>query len=177
MPATNTAAQDDIRARSCLYSAKAALETTTSRQVRQSRSISAAPGSDNLTRRQHERNKAGWLATCLTTNGFSWDCWVVDHSNGGLGLDHCPVLNIDEIIEVSLNDIGKFQCRVAWSDQRRCGVEILPHASHASTEATALLVSMIDPADHAQRMPLGELQPISKTQRSWLSSWWTGSNA
>lgn len=99
--------------------------------------------SDSPTRRQHGRQKIGWPATCVTADGFSWECWVVDHSIGGLGLSNCPALTVDQVVELKLCDIGEFWCRVAWSEQSRCGVQFIDDQNIASVEELEALAQLL----------------------------------
>lgn len=87
--------------------------------------IADAPGPDQGSKeqRRHPRHHVAWQAQCTDSTGFSWDAWVVDHSLGGLGLDHCPALEPGQIITVGLVDVGAFPCRVVWSKGARAGVQ------------------------------------------------------
>lgn len=80
-------------------------------------------------RRKHERRQSNWPAECSDAAGFTWQARVLDHSLGGLGLENCPQLQVNQVIRVRLESIGSFPCRVAWSKDGRCGVEFLPEAN------------------------------------------------
>lgn len=94
--------------------------------------VAASPA--GAEQRRHVRREAGWSARCADETGFAWEAWVVDHSAGGLGLDHCPRLEAGQVITVELKEIGAFPCRVAWSIDRRCGVEFLRAAGSFSPD-------------------------------------------
>jgi hypothetical protein len=97
-------------------------------------------------RRRHIRYQANWPAECIDALGFIWGARVLDHSLGGLGLENCPHLEVDQVIRVRLKSIGTFPCRVAWSSEGRCGVEFLPEANTALDADVASLAALL-PAD------------------------------
>lgn len=89
-------------------------------------------------RRRHERRRADWPAACSDASGATWDARVVDTSNGGLGLENCPPLAVDQTIVVALENVGTFACRVAWSNGSRCGIEFLPDNRQIKEAAEAI---------------------------------------
>lgn len=94
-------------------------------------------------RRKYERHRAGWPAMCSDIRGFTWESWVLDHSIGGLGLENCPPLEVDQRIEISLLDIGVFICRIAWCTNGRFGVEFLPSESQLNADEVSILAQLV----------------------------------
>lgn len=117
---------------------------------REVKATSDQGASDVPIRRQHWREKTGWPARCTTASGFSWECWVVDHSIGGLGLSHCPELRVDQVVKIKLTDIGLFHCRVAWSDQSRCGLQFIDDPYQASVSEIEAMVSLLPKLEDQQ---------------------------
>lgn len=99
-----------------------------------------ASAATEYTRQRHDpRQYAGWSARCADKAGNSWDAWVVDHSAGGLCLDHCPPMIVGQIINVGLVDVGAFPCRVAWVDGQRCGVQFVRARGYMSEDDVDIL--------------------------------------
>ncbi len=64
---------------------------------------------------------------------------VVDVSDGGFGLTGYRLnADVDDMIDVELEQIGVFKCRVAWKRGERCGVEIVDDESPSNAEMEAL---------------------------------------
>ena len=57
-------------------------------------------------RRRHVRYHVSWPAECIDAQGFTWKARVLDHSLGGLGLENCPQLAVDQVIRVKLESIA-----------------------------------------------------------------------
>lgn len=91
---------------------------------------SAAP-----TGRRQVRYDADWPCTCRDQSGSSWQGWVTDCSVGGLGLAHCPYLEIEQVIDVQLDGIGSFRGRVTWFADDRCGIALLPATNTPSDDS------------------------------------------
>lgn len=81
-----------------------------------------SPNSDN---RRWRRYPADWAAKLTPAGGASVDVRVVDSGHGGLGLKSCPPLEIGQLIDVALADIGSFPCSVVWQEADRCGVAFI----------------------------------------------------
>ncbi len=94
-------------------------------------------------RRRHVRYQASWPAECIDAEGFTWKARVLDHSLGGLGLENCPQLAVDQVIRVKLESIGTFPVRVAWSSGGRCGVQFLPEANAALDDDVVSLAELL----------------------------------
>lgn len=124
-------------------------------------------------RRRHWRQKTGWPATCTTATGFSWECWVIDHSIGGLGLCHCPELGVGQVVQINLHEIGVFRCRIAWSEQSRCGMQFIDDPNHASMEEMETMVRLLPNASDHQSTKAAADSSGSVTERSWLFRWLT----
>lgn len=97
----------------------------------------------DLNLRRHMRRSTKWPATCSDRSGLAWQAWVVDHSPGGIGLENCPPLEVDQTIEVELPGIGKFLCRVAWCADKRFGVEILQSPGQLTDEELNILADLL----------------------------------
>ena len=77
-------------------------------------------------RRKHERKQVSWNGQCSRNSSESCDIEVVDASEGGLGLRGMTLnVSVGDYINVYLEEIGLFQCKVAWKHELQCGVEIL----------------------------------------------------
>lgn len=113
----------------------------------------AGPG-----RRRHVRYHVSWPAECIDAHGFTWKARVLDHSLGGLGLDNCPQLAVDQVIRVKLESIGTFPCRVAWSNGGRCGVQFLPEANAALDDDVASLAELLP----AEAVMMCDVRPSSE---------------
>jgi PilZ domain len=76
-------------------------------------------------RRRHVRHPANWPATCCIEGGTPLPVTVVDVSEGGFGFDRDLPWPMDQILTLSMPDIGVFSCRLAWKSRSRSGVELL----------------------------------------------------
>ncbi len=127
---------------------------------------------DPLGRRRHARYlTGGWPAQCSDGQGFRWDAWAVDYSAGGLGLENCPPLDIDQMIDVELKDLGIIPCRVAWFENGKCGVQFVPDKpdhwdDSVSALAGFLAVENAKPPMSASNATQGRAE--RKPQPSWL---------
>jgi hypothetical protein len=111
-------------------------EGTTSRQ---------SPPTAKHTRRRLIRHAANWPAICSDRNGTVWDATVFDCSTGGLGLERCPALTVNQIVDIELDDIGTFACRVAWTRGGRFGVEFLPQRGELTNDDVQVLPDCLVP--------------------------------
>lgn len=93
--------------------------------------------------RAHKRYAVYWPAICRLISGFSWSSNVSDVSVGGMRLNNCPPLAVDDRVFVYLADVGTFSCRVAWSNALQCGMEFLPTAGELDEESVNELATSL----------------------------------
>ncbi len=75
--------------------------------------------------RRHERYPTRWPASCTQNGRDVWDVMIIDASEGGFGLsDDIPVPE-NSIVRIDIDQVGGFQCRIAWKNGRRCGMQIV----------------------------------------------------
>ena len=115
---------------------------------RENESRQRALGGDiGVIRWRHVRYHTRWPAFCRAASGsVTWTTWITDHSSGGFGLESCPLLRVDEPIEIELEQLGTFHGRVAWQTNERCGVELLPEGVSPSDADLSSLAAFLGPA-------------------------------
>ncbi len=91
-----------------------------------------------IEQRRHVRHAIRCPAVCRA-GATSCQAMVVDVSDGGFGLTECRLhADVDDIINVELEQIGVFKCRVAWKRGDRFGVEIVDDESPSNADMEAL---------------------------------------
>lgn len=75
--------------------------------------------------RAHERRTTDWPASCHSTDGEHHVVTIVDASAAGFGLVGELPFEVNSVFSISMESIGTFQCRLAWKEGRRAGVQLL----------------------------------------------------
>ncbi len=96
-----------------------------------------------IDRRRHERYDLLLPAICRFTDGREQDVMIVDASEGGFGLDRNLGIAVDTEFEITMAEAGTFPCRLAWFDDTRCGVALLPTSDTFADHAIADLAKTL----------------------------------
>ena len=76
-------------------------------------------------RRREDRQPCNWPAHCHAVGAGDWQVTIVDASQGGFGLSCDLPLERGTRLDISVQDVGVFPCRIAWKNGDRCGLELL----------------------------------------------------
>ncbi len=95
-------------------------------------------------RRKYHRYPANWPARCVVDGVLDCDTTIVDASEGGFGLSISLPVPVGTTIVVSISQVGVFPCRLAWKNDKRCGVQMLREDGHLSFEQMADLSTFLD---------------------------------
>lgn len=93
-------------------------------------SAAPAPELNFEERRRHQRYALNSPAVCRLPDGRDLAVTIIDASEGGFGIDCNIGLAVDTVFEIVMAEAGTFRCRLAWFDDERCGVELLPAADY-----------------------------------------------
>lgn len=123
---------------------------STRSQVTSSAPATASTGSGQ---RRHARASVRWPASCFANNIDKFDVVVVDVSAAGFGLTG-PQLTLSpgDILFVAFDQIGTFQCRIAWIEDARFGVEIIDPPSKSNPKRDAALVQALKSIENPTRL-------------------------
>lgn len=93
-------------------------------------------------KRVDNRTPVDWKARCFTGPETYWDVTIIDTSDGGFGLSASLPLGIGDQLQIAIDGIGVFPCKLAWKDDVRCGIALLDEVHAMSTEDVAILDSV-----------------------------------
>ncbi|MFT5507720.1 MAG: hypothetical protein ACI89J_000788 [Hyphomicrobiaceae bacterium] len=85
-----------------------------------------------ISRRRHKRHPVNWPARCLIDGQSELAVTILDASKGGFGISRdLPVLQGSRL-QIDIDQVGLFLCRIAWKDTDRCGLELLDDSEDLS---------------------------------------------
>ncbi|MGH1417576.1 MAG: PilZ domain-containing protein [Hyphomicrobiaceae bacterium] len=94
-------------------------------------------------RRRYHRSPANWPAHCFVEGVLDCSTVIVDASEGGFGLSTSLAVPVGTTIIISIAQVGVFPCRLAWKNDKRCGVEMLREDGYLSDTQMASLGSVL----------------------------------
>ncbi len=119
-----------------------------------------------------KRHDCDWPAMCFAPDGRSIAARVRNVSEHGMKLEGNLGLFEGEAIQLCLDQIGVFDCRVVWSKKQSAGVQILDEHNLSESDVSEICHSVISSAEsrsfeqprseHFQPRP----QPISNREIS-----------
>lgn len=77
-----------------------------------------------------------WPARCFADRPDGWRVIVINASEGGFELSRDLPLDTGELVQIVIEDVGVFPCRVAWKMRNRCGLEVLREETLAVSDPT-----------------------------------------
>jgi hypothetical protein len=82
--------------------------------------------------RSSRRYRVNWQAWCRDEAGLTTRVTIVDCSDGNFGISGpCPPKDAT-IVQLSIDDIGEFSCRIIWARDNRFAVRIVDHHSEST---------------------------------------------
>ncbi len=100
-------------------------------------------------KRQYKRETVYWSATCHA-HGLNWKVNIVDASNGGFGVNARLPLDVGTELRIVIDQIGTFECKIAWLGRDRCGLELLESKDDLTHSQVQFLCSVLS---HAEENP------------------------
>ena len=94
-------------------------------------------------RRREDRQPCNWPAHCYAEGTGDWQVTIVDASHGGFGLSRDLPLDQGARLEISVEQIGVFPCRIAWKNGDRCGLELLREDGFVTDDQAAELTKLL----------------------------------
>ncbi|MGH1418942.1 MAG: PilZ domain-containing protein [Hyphomicrobiaceae bacterium] len=108
-------------------------------------------------RRRRERQSVNWPARCIFDDK-EWDVVIVDASNDGFGLNFGLPLAVGTDLQIFIDQVGQFRCRIIWSSDTRTGLELLSDQGDLSPDQADELSSLIMRLDQDNFKSISELQ-------------------
>jgi hypothetical protein len=122
---------------------------------------------DRSEARRWGRFALNWSGVLANIEGQDWAVRIVDGGRGGFGLQDCPPLDVGQTVELRLEKLGTFKCRVAWRELDRCGLAILPFDGALTDADIGLLAVAIEnaPASGVEERPADRPSPTRSSSQ------------
>lgn len=117
-------------------------------------------------KRRHKRQTVNWPA-CCRFGDKEWNVTIVDASNGGFGLDTRLPIAPGTNLQIAINQVGEFGCRIAWISNTRCGLELLRNQGDLTAGQEKELCSILSRANrnHSQSISASQLDQLGALLR------------
>ncbi len=117
--------------------------------------------------RRYKRQTVNWPA-CCRFGGQKWDVTIVDASNGGFGLDTRLPIAVGTNLQIVIEQVGQFECRIAWSNDTRCGLEFLRERGDLTAGQANELCSLLlrEDRDHSHSISESQLDQLGALLKS-----------